>query len=155
MKKISLILSLMLSAFAFSNNNPESSSTMNIKARVLKPLTVSHSGDIDFGDMVPNSQSPRGQASFTIEGVPGEAFEFTLNGTKIDAFANSELTHTNGQSTLPFYTDNRVASNGNIWYPTLDHNGRFTLSFNYWTYASQGQTLGEYSGALLASVRYH
>ncbi|MGL5190111.1 MAG: hypothetical protein ACRC7S_10750 [Cetobacterium sp.] len=154
MKKILTLLSLTLSMTAFANSVVQSD-TMNINAKIVKPLTVSHDGHIQFGNLVQNSgHSEKVSRNFFINGTPGQKIEFKINDQKLDSFSNSHLTRVGGSETLDFYTSNRKVTNGDISNPTLDNNGNLTFSFDSVVNVTN-LPVGEYTGSLKVAVKYN
>lgn len=155
MKKILTLLSLTLSMTAFANNLVESN-TMTINATVIKPLTVKHSGNINFGNLIQGSgHSSKVNSSFYIQGSPNEKIELKINDQTVDSFSNSNLTKVGGTDTLPLYTNNRKINNSsNLTHPTLDTNGNLVFSFDSEVNVGN-QPLGQYQGNLTVSVKYN
>lgn len=80
MKRI-LLLAAMLSSVVLAQGETSSKNeaTMNISARVIKPLTVEKSGDLDFGTLV-QGEFKGARAHFIVTGEPGEQVEVTYDG---------------------------------------------------------------------------
>ncbi|MGL5175629.1 MAG: DUF4402 domain-containing protein [Cetobacterium sp.] len=147
MKKILTLLSLTLSMTAFAADQ----ATMEIKATVVKPLNVSHNGNIDFGTVIQNTTVRAENKLFTVSGTANQKVIFTMNGTPINQFTETELSKTgdNTKKMLVWLKDIKLSSAD-----TLDGDGNLTWGFNAEMYIPEKQETGEYSGQLVARVTY-
>lgn len=157
MKNLLISLFLTLTTLAFGNSQTINSNTMNVNAIIIKPLTVSHNGNIDFGQIVKNVNAFSYNKVFTIDGTPGQKIEFKINDTLLNNFNELHLTNTDPSksNTISMWLENRTitSKSGTLFQPILDSDGKFIFKFD--AKLVPGNIEGQYAGALNVSVRYN
>ncbi|MGL5124881.1 MAG: hypothetical protein ACRC6U_02720 [Fusobacteriaceae bacterium] len=148
MKKLLMLLSCTLSLAAFANE-----ATMNINAVIIKPLTVSHNGDIDFGLVAQNVTTYARDKEFKVIGTPGQKINFTINETSLNNYNQINLKNSGGDSTIPMWLEDRTVSSGTLFEPQLDSKGEMVFKFN--AKLVPGTAIGAHTGALNVKVLYN
>ncbi|MGL5314295.1 MAG: hypothetical protein ACRC92_13685 [Peptostreptococcaceae bacterium] len=127
---------------------------MNINAIIIKPLTVKHNGDIDFGLVPQNVTTYANNKEFKVSaGTPNQKISFTINGETLNNFNKIDLKDSTGNSSIPMWLEARDVSSGTLFEPTLDSNGEMTFTFN--AKLVPGTAVGAHSGALNVRVLYN
>lgn len=146
MKKIILFLIIALNIFA-SN---EDEKTMNITAKVIKPLKVIHNGDIEFGNVIQGSSHSSSRHGFTAFGEPGQNIKVSLNGSNLNSYSKSvTLDHESSSDKLTVNLVNVSDYGPNT---KLDDNGEFKYDFDAELNVPKDATLGKYAGTLTMAV---
>ena len=157
MKNLLISLFLVLTTLSFADSQNVNSNTMTVNAIIIKPLTVSHNGNIDFGRIVQNVDAFSPNKVFTIEGTPNQKIEFKINDTLLNDFNQLHLTNnaTDKNNVISMWLENRtITSNaGTLYEPRLDSDGKFIYKFD--AKLVPGNIEGHYTGALNVSVRYN
>ncbi|MGL6168444.1 MAG: hypothetical protein ACRC0Y_09170 [Fusobacteriaceae bacterium] len=148
MKKLLMLLSCTISLVAFANE-----ATMNIKAVIVKPLTVSHNGDIDFGLVAQNVTTYANDKQFKVIGTPGQKINFTINGKSLNDYNQINLKSSTSDSTIPMWLEKRTVSSGTLFEPQLDSKGEMTFKFD--AKLVPGTAIGTHTGALNVKVLYN
>ncbi|MGL4653672.1 hypothetical protein [Cetobacterium sp.] len=151
MKKILLLLALTLSTVALASSDV--STTMNINAIIVKPLTVSHNGDMNFGVIAQNQDAWVYGKQFKVEGNPGQSISFTINGKTLNDYNEVRINNAEGTSSVPIWLENRQVTSGSLYSPTIGEDGTFIYSFN--AKLVPGTASGLHTGALVVSVKYN
>lgn len=145
MKKSLILLSLILSTASFaavSNANETNvNGSMNITAEVIKPLKVKSEGDLAFGRIIQGSEHTK-TSGYDISGQPGENITVTIPET-------ATLTNTaNPNAKMQVAITSTIPS-------SLDGAGGAKVGISGFLSVADAQALGEYSGELVAAVRYN
>ncbi|MGL6169338.1 MAG: hypothetical protein ACRC0Y_13725 [Fusobacteriaceae bacterium] len=148
MKKLLMLLSCTISLVAFANE-----ATMNINAVIVKPLTVSHNGDIDFGLVAQNVTAYANDKQFKVIGTPGQKINFTINDRSLNDYNQIDLKNAANNSSIPMYLEERTVSSGSLFTPQLDSNGEMTFKFD--AKLVPGTAIGAHTGALNVKVLYN
>ncbi|WP_297596064.1 DUF4402 domain-containing protein [uncultured Cetobacterium sp.] len=160
MKNKAFLLFIIFSTIAFSNENTtdNSKSIMNISATVIKPLTVSSNGDLNFGTLLPGASVP-GFSSFSIEGEPNSRVDISFSG--VDRVGNysyySDLKSLTTEDTLLLsfncspVGEGYLSTNPSI---TLDSTGKYILNVSANIQSLATQTPAKYSGQIKIRAIY-
>ncbi|MGL5702670.1 MAG: DUF4402 domain-containing protein [Cetobacterium sp.] len=142
MKKLLTLLSLTLSMTAFASNYyNDASTTMEVTAYVLQPLNINAETNMQFGSIV-RAQNSTATGKFKITGENGAKI-------KVEFSDKVNLNHEQGGASMEV----GVWSDNKPW--QLDGNGVAEFTVNGNIQAAADQKAGQYSGELLASVRYN
>ena len=138
MKKLLILLSLttVMAAFGATLNDE---ATMNIKATVIKPLTIT-AKNMEFGTVIKGT-SATATGQYTIDGEPGEKFEVTLSSL-------SSLKRTGSEDTLDISFDNFVIPHN------LDNTGKASFNMVGIINPTTETVTGVYTGSITARVQY-
>lgn len=145
------LLFILLSSTALATY--EVSTTMTINAFIVKPLTVSHNGPMNFGVIAQNQDAWVSGKYFKVEGSPGQSISFTINGKTLNDYNQINITNAEGTSSVPIWLENRQVTSGSLYSPTIGEDGTFTYSFD--AKLVPGTASGLHTGALVVSVKYN
>ncbi|MGL5378139.1 MAG: hypothetical protein ACRDAT_07695 [Cetobacterium sp.] len=148
MKKILILLSSILSTVVFANEN-----TMNINAVIVKPLTVTNNGDIDFGLVAQNVTTFANNKEFKVIGTPGQKINFTINNQSLNNYNKIDLNNHDNSSSIPMWLEEKNVTSGTLFQPQLDANGEMAFTFN--AKLVPGTAIGSHTGALNVKVLYN
>lgn len=141
MKKV-LIGLLALSALSFASVEGQRGSTnsasMTVKARVIRALRIQSVGDLDFGSII-EGNSKSAVSSYKIEGEAGMPIDVSIP-------SSVELKNESGNTIVVNLRNGLPKSIGADGSTTASIDGKIEIPV--------GQDVGNYTGELLASVRY-
>ncbi|MGL4671686.1 MAG: DUF4402 domain-containing protein [Cetobacterium sp.] len=143
MKKLLTLLSLTLSmtAFAAPQGNVEDKAEMKVIARVIKPLKVESTGDLDFGDIIQGA-SANASSGYEISGEVGQLITVTIDN-------NVTLTNkSDSNDTIEVGIQYRDLPNA------IAASGTSLVAINGTLNTTSNQGLGVYEGTLTARVQY-
>ncbi|MGL5648440.1 hypothetical protein MKD34_01795 [Cetobacterium somerae] len=138
MKKLLILLSLTttMTAFGVTSNDQ---ATMNIKATVIKPLTII-AKNMEFGTVIQGTKATA-TGQYTIDGEPGEKFEVTLSNL-------SSLKRNGSEDTLDISFNNFVIPHN------LDNAGKASFDMVGTINPTTETVTGIYTGSITARVQY-
>ncbi|MGL5702671.1 MAG: DUF4402 domain-containing protein [Cetobacterium sp.] len=143
MKKLLTLLSLTLAmtAFAAPQGNIEDKAEMKVIARVIKPLKVESTGDLDFGDIIQGA-SANASSGYKITGEIGQLITVTIDN-------NVTLTNrSDSNDTIEVGIQYKDLPN------TIAASGTSLVAINGTLNTANDQGLGVYEGTLTARVQY-
>ncbi|MGL5622935.1 DUF4402 domain-containing protein [Cetobacterium sp.] len=138
MKKLLILLSLTTAMTAFGVTSTDQA-TMNIKATVIKPLTII-AKNMEFGTVIQGTKTTA-TGQYTIDGEPGEKFEVTLSNL-------SSLKRNGSEDTLDISFNNFVIPHN------LDNAGKASFDMVGTINPTTETVTGIYTGSITARVQY-
>ncbi|MGL5412192.1 DUF4402 domain-containing protein [Cetobacterium sp.] len=138
MKKLLILLSLTTAMTAFGVTSTDQA-TMNIKATVIKPLTII-AKNMEFGTVIQGTKATA-TGQYTIDGEPGEKFEVTLSNL-------SSLKRNGSEDTLDISFNNFVIPHN------LDNAGKASFDMVGTINPTTETVTGIYTGSITARVQY-
>ena len=149
MKKYIALLSLIVSSLTFSSENSnDEKGTMNITAKVIRPLTVISNGDLKFGKILPEKYASA-HSSYTVKGEPGATIDISF--PKANKYAPESYTMflTNDTNDKLSFSFNHLQAP-----TTFDKTGELKIPIAASITTKKDQARGEYKGSITLRATY-
>lgn len=166
MKKLLIltgILALSITAFAAKTTNytGEAVEKLEVKAKVIKPLTVTTT-PLDFGTVVQGQNAQAENGKISIDGEPSNTVKIQLStdGSNYSDYTttsyNVDLKTGNGGTnevmTANLTVGNSASPEGTV---ALDTNGKHELNVSGNVATAENQVTGDYKGYLHVKAKYN